>query len=206
MAWRFHNFQPPGTFDNGIQIGSSLDEFIASSQDYQSHLIQYATEIYRRARACPQNEAREVKVTGLIHFDFTDPWPAITWSVLDYWRTPKPSYDALRRCMQPVLPSFLLPAKIEAGKAALASFRAVNDLLEAFPKAVCEWRLNDGEDDLASATFPVDIPANGISDETHLTLLSLSPGRYTLFVTLSVGSRTLGENWYDIRVDRPPAI
>jgi hypothetical protein len=203
MAWRFHNFQPPQTFENGIRIGSTLDEFIASSQDYQAHLIQYATENYRRAKACQQNEGREVKATGLIHFDFTDPWPAITWSVLDYWRVPKPAFDVLRRSMQPVLPSFLLPEKIEAGRAALASFRAVNDLLETFPKATCEWRLSDGEDDLASATFPVSIPADGVSDETHLTLLSLGPGSYRLYVNLTAGSRLLGENWYDIKVDKP---
>jgi hypothetical protein len=203
MAWRFHNFQAPQTFDNGIRVGGSLDEFIASSQEYQAHLIQYATELYRRAKACPQNAAREIQVTGVIHFDFTDPWPAITWSVLDYWRVPKPAFDILRRSMQPVLPSFLLPERIEAGRAALASFRAVNDLLEAFPKATCEWHLNDGEDDLASATFPVDIPANGVSDETRLTLLSLGPGSYRLHVALSAGSRVLGENWYDIKIDRP---
>lgn len=196
LDWRFHDFQPMQTFENGITIGASLDEFIASSQAYQTHLIQYATECYRRAKYG--------KVTGLIHFDFTDPWPAVTWSVLDYWRLPKPAFDALRRCMQPVLPSFLMPEKVEAGKAAPTSFRAVNDLTEAFPHAICEWRLTNVNGDVASATFPVEIPADGVSAEVKLTLPSLSPGEYTFLVTLASGNKTIGENRYQIRVEQPP--
>jgi hypothetical protein len=191
-TWRFHDFQPPETFDNGIALGDSLDQFIANSQAYQSFLIQYATECYRRAKY--------TKVTGIIQFDFSDPWPAVTWSVVDYWRTPKPAFDALRRSMQPVLPSFRLPENMEAGKAILSSFCVVNDLAQAFPGAICEWRLEGGGGDLASATFPVDIPADGVSAETKLTLPSLGPGKCKLLVTVTSSRKTLGENWYELTV------
>ena len=191
-TWCFHDFQPAETFDNGIALGSSLDEFIANSQAYQSHLIQYATEYYRRARY--------TIVTGLFQFDFTDPWPAVTWSVLDYWRTPKPAFDALRRSMQPVLPSFQLPEKIVSGKATLISFCVVNDLIQDFPLVTCEWRLEGGMGDIASASFPVDIPSDGVSTEIKLTLPSLRTGRYTLFVTLTSGNQMVGENQYDLVV------
>jgi hypothetical protein len=203
-AWRFHDFQPAETFDNGIQIGASLDEFIASSQRYQAHLLQYSTECYRRAKDCPQNDQNEKVVTGLIQFDFTDPWPSVAWSVLDYWRVPKPGYDALQRAMQPVLPSFQLPEKIEAGKAALTVFQAVNDTLEAFPRATCEWVLSNENGDIASAPFPVDLPANGVSKPVRLTLPSLNPGAYRFSVTLTAGRQMLGQNWYDILVDSQP--
>jgi beta-mannosidase len=191
-TWCFHDFQPPETFDNGIALGVSLDQFIANSQAYQGFLIQYATECYRRAKYA--------KVTGIIQFDFSDPWPAVTWSVVDYWRTPKPAFDALRRSMQPVLPSFRLPENMEAGKAVLSSFCVVNDLTQAFPGATCEWRLEGLIGDLASATFPVDIPADGVSAETKLTLPSLGPGKYKLFVTVTSSKKTLGENWYELTV------
>lgn len=191
-TWRFHDFQPAETFDNGISLGASLDQFIANSQAYQSHLIQYATECYRREKY--------TKVTGLFQFDFTDPWPAVTWSVLDYWRTPKPSFQALRRSMQPVLPSFRLPEKTEAGKATLAYFCVVNDLLKAFSGATCAWRLEGSLGDIASASFPVDIPANGVSTEIKLTLPSLVIGKYILSVALTSGSLTVGENRYDLNV------
>ena len=192
QAWQFHDFQPQETFENGIRLGSSLDELIASSQAYQSRLIQFSTECYRRAKG---------KVTGIFQFDFTDPWPAVTWSVLDYWRVPKPAYDALRRAMQPVLPSFHLPDKIEAGKAFLASFCVVNDLTWAFPRARCEWRLSSDKSDIASATFPIDVPADGISAAVKVTLKSLGPGRYQLIVVLTTADgRPLGENLYEIKV------
>ena len=191
-AWRFHDFQPMETFENGIQIGQSLDEFIANSQAYQSHLLQYATECYRRAKY--------EKVTGIIQFDFTDPWPAVTWSVLDYWRLPKSGFDALRFAMQPVLPSFILPEKIEANKAVAAFFRVVNDYKKNFPGATCTWRLTGQSGAVASATFPVDIPSDGVSAETRLTLPSLRPGTYILSTTLTTSGLLLGENRYEITV------
>jgi hypothetical protein len=191
-TWRFHDFQPAETFDNGIAPGDSLDQFIANSQVYQSNLIQYATECYRRTKY--------TKVTGIFQFDFSDPWPAVTWSVVDYWRTPKPAFDALRRSMQPVLPCFQLPKNVEAGKAILVSFCVVNDLVQTFPGATCEWRLEGEIGDIASATFPVDIPSDGVSAETKLTLPSLRPGKYKLLVTVTSSRKTLGENWYELTV------
>jgi hypothetical protein len=203
--WQFHDFQPMETFEMGIAPGNSLDEFIRNSQAYQAQLIQFATETYRRAKHCPQTKDRETTITGLFQFDFTDPWPAVTWSVLDYWRSPKSGYDALRRSMQPVLPSFRLPEKIEAGKAALTIFQAVNDLTESFPGASCEWSLSDKEGDVASASFPIDIPANGISNEVRLTLPSLVPGEFQFRVSLTHGRRVLGENLYELNV-QPPVV
>ncbi len=189
-TWRFHDFQPPETFDNGIQPGGSLDEFIKNSQNYQGKLIQYSTECFRRAG--------HSKVTGLIHFDLTDPWPSMTWSVLDYWRTPKPSYNVLQRVMQPVLPCFTIPETIEPGKAASLSFCVVNDLMRAFSHATVEWRLEGSFGDIASAAFPVDIPAYGVTPEIKVTLPSLERGGYVLSVALSSGSQELGNNHYDL--------
>jgi len=191
-TWRFHDFQPAETFDNGISLGSSLGDFIANSQDYQQQLIQFATECYRRAKY--------TKVTGLFQFDLTDPWPAITWSVLDYWRKPKTAFDALRRSMQPVLPCFLLPDNIVPSKAPLISFCVVNDFAHAFLTATCDWRLESGMGDIAAASFPVQIPADGISTETRLTLPSLIPGKYKLFATITAGGKIIGENHYDLTV------
>jgi beta-mannosidase len=191
-TWRFHDFQPPETFDNHIGPGRSLDQFIANSQAYQSHLIQYGTECYRRAKY--------EKVTGIIQFDFSDPWPSVTWSVVDYWRTPKPAYDALKRSMQPVLPSFEIPETIEEGKAIPVSFCVVNDLAQAFVGATIQWHLVGKIGDLASATFPVDIPKDAVSVETRITLPSLSSGKYKLSVIITSNGKILGENWYDLIV------
>lgn len=193
-GWQFHNFQPMQTFENGIGLGTTLDEFIDNSQFYQSTLIQAGTEAYRREKN---------KVTGIFQFDFTDPWPAVTWSVLDYWRCPKPSYDALRRAMQPVLPSFQLPLKMEAGKALPSTFHVVNDLLTAFPHTRCEWRLENINGYIASATFTIDIPANEVSSPVQVTLPSLAAGKTRLLVTLSTPQgKVIGENIYELRAEK----
>ena len=102
--------------------------------------------------------------------------------------------------MQPVLPSFRLPEKIEAGKAIQVLSCVVNDLAQTFSGAICEWRLEGGIGDIASATFPVDIPADGVSDENRITLPSLRPGKYKLFVTVTSSKITVGENWYELIV------
>lgn len=198
-SWRFHDFQPPETFENGIALGASLEEFIDNSQAYQAALIQVATEAYRRNKAD--------KVTGIIQFDFTDPWPAITWSVLDYWRVPKPAFDALRRSMQPVLPSFRLPDMIEAGKALPSEFFVVNDLLAAFLHAKVEWRLENDNGYIASATFPVDVPSNGVSTCIRVTLPSLPAGKSQLLVLLtSPRGEVIGENRYEFRLGKRPEL
>jgi hypothetical protein len=190
--WRFHDFQPAETFDNGIEPGSSLEEFIANSQSYQSNLIQFGTECYRRAKY--------TNVTGLIQFDFCDPWPAVTWSVVDYWRIPKIAFDGLRRAMQPVLPSFKLPGKIAPEKATQISFYVVNDFLEAFSDAVCEWHVEGGGGNFSPASFPVNIPADSVSTETKLTLPSLRTGRYKLSVEVFAKGKIIGENWYELKI------
>lgn len=187
-TWRFHDFQPAETFDNGISPGGSLDEFIANSQSYQGTLIQYATECYRRLKYS--------RVTGIIQFDFIDPWPSVTWSVVDYWRTPKPAYNSLRRSMQPVLPCFQLPGIIEAWKANMVSFCVVNDLQQVLPGCTCLWRLEGNLGDIASASFPLTIPADSVSREVKITLPSLMPGQYKLSVNIMLERDLLGENWY----------
>ncbi len=66
---------------------SSLREYIRASQEYQAFYIRYTIDQWRRQKFNP--------IGGYIHFLFTDGWPAITWSVLDYDRRPKAGYRAL---------------------------------------------------------------------------------------------------------------
>lgn len=192
-TWQFHDFQPAATFDNGIQLGLSLQEFVSNSQTYQADLIQFATEYYRLAKYR--------RVSGIIQFDFTDPWPAVTWSVLDYWRKPKPAYDALRRSMQPVLPSFQFPEQISARKAVSAFFRVVNDLTVSYPESTCEWKIFNETGDLASGVFNIDIPADSVSDKMRVILPSLASGSYQLSVNINSGKTTLGRNLFQITVE-----
>jgi hypothetical protein len=53
---------------------------------------------------------------------------------------------------------------------------------------------------MASASFPVDIPADGVSAKTQLTLPSLGRGKYKLLVSVSISRKILGENWYELKI------
>jgi beta-mannosidase len=195
IKWCFHNFQPAETFRRAeIDMGKTLDEFIANSQVYQSHLIQYATEYFRRAKY--------IETSGIIQIDFTDPWPAVSWSVLDYWRTPKSAYDALRRSMQPVLPTFRLPDDIKSGKSVRLDFWVVNDHKKEYADAVCTWKLERNKKKVAVGELAIDVPSDGISVAKHVNLPVLKRGEYKLSVTVSdSGLKLLGENVYELHIN-----
>lgn len=191
QAWCFHNFQPEETLEEGrVSLGASLDDFIASSQAYQRWIVQYATETYRRHKYS--------RITGALQFMFVEPWPAITWAVLDYWRQPKPAYDALRHAMQPVLPSADLLNEVPAGEPLRFQLCVVNDLLQSFPSAMCYWCLTDGEGkQLASGECALDLLEDSVSDSVPIFGPNLDRGGYRLNLTLrSAEGDLLGENVY----------
>ncbi|UCH12372.1 MAG: hypothetical protein JSW18_06040, partial [Candidatus Omnitrophota bacterium] len=96
--WAYRNFRYEQTFNVArIKKGRSLKQFVANSQDYQAELLKYAIETMRREKYS--------KVTGLFQFMFVDPWPCISWSVVDYYRQPKKGYEILKSAYQPVLVS-----------------------------------------------------------------------------------------------------
>lgn len=93
---------------------------IAASQEAQACGLQIAVEHMRRRK----------KITGgAIIWQFNEPWPAISWALVDYFRRPKRAYHALSRWFQPVLISL----DFEPGLP-----RRAGDLFEA-----TVWGVND---------------------------------------------------------------
>ncbi|HIQ05793.1 MAG TPA: beta-galactosidase [Anaerolineae bacterium] len=162
--WAFHDFQYDQTFNVArIDKGNSIEEFIANSQQYQFDLLKLATETYR--------QAKYEKVTSLFQFMFMDPWPAITWSVVDYYRRPKLGYEALRLAFQPVLIVFgtgrykrqVLEIGSLFGLSALGSVAIVNDYHRAFKDAQLTVGLEMPDGNLMTLIqTSVDIPADSV--------------------------------------------
>jgi beta-mannosidase len=190
-TWCFHDFQPLETFRRGrVTLGDNLDEFIASSQIYQAWILQYATETYRRHKHQP--------ISGVIQFMFTDPWPAITWSVLDYWRLPKPAYEILRQVMQPILPcTDMLPAS-RANRAHFIRLFAINDKLRDYPEARLEYTVEEiGRNTVATGVLSLNLVADAVVAVGRVRLPALAPGTYRLQLSLfSAQSELLGKNEY----------
>lgn len=195
-AWEFHDFQPKECFEMaGVPMGDSLEEFIANTQDYQARLIQFATETYRRAKYAP--------MTGVFQFMFVDPWPAITWAVLDAYRTPKRGFEALRRAMQPVLPSVVYTGdRFPAGTPFTLDLWVVNDLPRPFMDATLRWCLIGRGLQPVHGQQRVDLTPDSSQRVTALTAdLDLAPGSYCLELRLEdVEGRLLGDNEFTFTV------
>lgn len=94
--WEYHDFQPDQTFNIAkVNIGDSIEEFINNSQKYQAELLTTAIHYYRRKKYNG--------ITGIFQFMFVDCWPSITWSVVDYYLTPKSGYYNLKQAYLPIL-------------------------------------------------------------------------------------------------------
>ncbi len=194
QTWRFHDFQPPETFYIvGIELGDSLDSFIDSSQGYQNKINQFATETYR------QNKYS--KINGIMQFMFVEPWPAITWAVLDYWRRPKPAYAVLRTAMQPVLVTAVLPTTITANQLWSFDLLVVNDLLETYPHTTCRWNIvNLRMQQLEANSQSFILEPDSKTEPVTVMAEPLPAGDYRLIITLHDKAELLSQNSYTIKV------
>jgi len=197
-AWAYHDFQYDQTFNvAGIEMGDSLEEFIENSQEYQYRLLKFAIERYRASG----------KVTGVFQFMFVDPWPAITWSVVDYWRRPKKGYRALQIAFQPVLVSLTWGRthlqQRDRKTSLFHEITIVNDLHEAFPNAELQLVLEGpGGKVLIEEAVRVDIPPAGsmrvvtpkMSRDDWCIPPTAPPGRYLLRARLLHKGEVLSEN------------
>jgi beta-mannosidase len=119
-----------------VDMGDSLEEFVANSQSYQANLIKFAVEAFRRAKG---------KITGYFQFMFVDPWEAITWAVLDVQREPKLGYFALKEASAPVMLSFVpFREDLEAGQPPFSEAWVINDLERSLELKV-DFRLEGDE-------------------------------------------------------------
>jgi beta-mannosidase len=183
-AWTYHDFQYDQTFNVAeIRTGDSLEEFVKNSQEYQYKLLKLAIESYRR----------DPRMTGIFQFMFMDPWPSITWSVIDYWRNPKKGYKALQIGFQPVLISFITGRDrfVEGARDAfiISDVVIINDLNQALPHTeVHLWFEDEGGKPLIEETCVVDIPAN---DQIHVSTPMMKSRRWMLPKGVLAGRYTL---------------
>ncbi|MFN2227809.1 MAG: glycosyl hydrolase 2 galactose-binding domain-containing protein, partial [Anaerolineae bacterium] len=127
--WRYARpFLPPGK--------ANLETFVCAAQQAQAHGMQVAVEHYRRlkARGCG----------GALVWQLNEPWPAVSWALLDFYRRPKPAYEAVRRAMSPVLVSLEYPLRhYQAGEELEVDVWLVNDRSEALTGCRVEVQLWD---------------------------------------------------------------
>jgi beta-mannosidase len=164
----------------------TLAEAIELSQQYQIEINRWYIDRLRAAKYRPNG--------GFLGFMFVDPFPAVLWSIIDYWRTPKASYYAMRDQLRPVYLFALPRAGIRrVGTAVDLPIYAVNDLPQPVSGLAVQIRLLQPDGSAAAISrHVVDLPAD--CPARQLETLRLTPqtvGEYRLELTLGDGDDRL---------------
>lgn len=180
-----------------IEKPKSLEEMIKKSQDYQAFQLKYHTEFYRRHKFSPCN--------GALHFIFNDCWPAITWSVIDYYRKRKKGYYALKQAFNPIHVMMDWP-KIEGEKAGenfSKKVYVVNDYCREYPSLEIKWELLDSSNRLLeSKTIACSVPENSLKEVAAVSwkIPQRVSRNYKIKFELSDLIKRLSSNEYIIKV------
>jgi beta-mannosidase len=176
-----------------VPLAGSLDEYVEATQAYQARLVKYHTEFYRRHKFRPCNGAHV--------FCFNDCWPAITWSVVEYDRTPKLAYHAVQQSMAPL--QVLLDCMDHAPTVAQATefpLCVVNDLPHAYPGCQVACIIRSSDSTLFTQTVACDIPAAGSVDLAPIHWTPETDGEHGITVSLLKNDEEIARNEYTILV------
>lgn len=171
QLWKHHNFQPRETFKiANVQKGSNITEFINNTQTYQHDLIKLAIESYRRQSFNP--------VSAIFQFMFVENWPSINWGIVDYRRTPKLAYKALKTAYQDILPS------VEWSKKTYSPGENINFIL---------WVHNDSTTSINNSRYYASISIEGKELHKQFWNISIASDKRFKIATLSMpDTRTAG--------------
>lgn len=172
----------------------TLEELVTLTQDYQIFLNRYYIDRLRYHKYRPTG--------GILPFVFCDPYPAITWSILDYWRVPKRSYHAMRMAFNPQYAFCLFgPHAYRIAEPIDLPIYAVNDAQHACHNLHLRALLaapDGAELALTERTFSLE--ADCLAQEIdRLRLTPTMPGRYVLQIALT-GAAQETRHTYEIEV------
>lgn len=139
----------PRLMSRHIPPVETLEELVLASQSYQSSLLRHHTETYRRKKFRPSRGAHV--------FLFADCRPFVSWSVLDYERTPKAAYGILSRAMSPVQVFLDRWPTLDDGSLHLT---IVNDTRRQLSNVQLEVRIGDA----LRAGLALDVRPNEVRD------------------------------------------
>jgi len=176
-----------------VQGKKGLKEYIQATQDYQSLVNRYYIDRIRSLKYRPAG--------GAIQFDFNDPNPAISWSVIDYWRTPKSSYFELKKAFSPVYAFALIEHrkyKLEQ-KLAIPIF-VVNDLAQEIFAKIQVRIISPVQEEVYLKNFELALEPDSCAQAIANPIIELRwPGEYKLFLFLEWRDEKL-ENIYPFEV------
>jgi beta-mannosidase len=195
-SWAFHGADPgklrryarPFLRDKEPDLAS----FICASQRAQVLGLQVAIEHYRRrkARGCG----------GVLIWQLNEPWPAISWALVDFFRRTKPAYDMVRHLFHPLMISLDFPLRLYcAGDQIPIDVWIVNDRHQSLTRCEVEVVLWDGAGNAVDRfTQQVDVVPDSAQRMGQVSwILPAGPG-WRLSGQLSCRGQCLARNEYDL--------
>ena len=174
-----HHFQP-GIMAHSIDWRSVrvLEELVELTQEYQSAVNRFYIDRLRYYKYRPTG--------GIVPFMFHDPNPAISFSILDYWRVPKRSYEAMRVAFNPqYIFTLLAKDRYAVGTPIDIPIYVVNDAHRNVSVAIEARLLAPGGEELAHVARALTLPADCMAMEAErLRLTPETPGTYRLVLAL----------------------
>jgi hypothetical protein len=137
---------------------------------------------------------------GVAFWQLNEPWPAVSWSVIDRAGRPKAAYEMLRRSYQPILIAARFPwRRYAAGDVFSAEVWLVNDGPEAWQGCRAETLLDNVVVWMAA---DVSLPPASVAPIGEL-VVRLDDAPRVLALDLRCGETALASNRYDLTVHLP---
>ena len=148
-----HHSLGPSKMDkyvSAIEHGDSLAAYVQASQKVQAHYMKRGIEHWRQSK---------YETAGTAFWMFNDPWPAVSWSVIDYELNKKEAYYAIKQAYQPVLVTAAYDdRKWGPGDDFKAEIMVVNDLHERFDNS----KITAGICGAEGPSFEVDVTEDSV--------------------------------------------
>ncbi len=174
----------------------TLDALIEATQEYQAKVNQHFVDRLRLRKYQPTG--------GIANFMFHDPNPAVSWSVLDYWRVPKRSYHRLAKAYHPEYVFAVLARTHYRHREEIEiPVYVVNDSQTDRGTVRISVQIFDEEGRVRlEASFTSELPADSKAIEVgRLRTRFAEPGVRRLVLRLFYGAQVF-ENSYRLRIGR----
>lgn len=174
----------------------SLGRAIAASQLLQALVLKYGIENQR---------LRLPRSAGVLFWQWNDPWPCVSWSVLPFAGPPKRALQELRRILQPRLVGVVFDRYPSPTQVQIDGTLVV---------------VNDARDSLVNAEVDLAVRGAGRAEMWHVRVGAVAPfgrkevgrirvrrprgERLSLILTLREGGRELGRNVYRLPFPETP--
>jgi beta-mannosidase len=200
--WTYHDAQLTKMFRYAEQAGfAGLESFIDATQRMQAHGLQVAVEHMRR---------RKYEASGVMFWQFSEPWPTICWSVVDWFFRPKKAYHKLRELYAPLFFSLQFPlGPYERGQQFAARTFIINDLHRAFKNVKIEVRLigGDGEEVARFERAVPDVLPDSIAELEPIAIALAGEEGWRIECAVSQGKKIVSRNSYDLSIaDKKPTM